>query len=122
MKDKPVAEDEPKPVESRRRLGRVSFKDTCYNCCEEGHRSFECSHPDCKVGDIRVAVVNENEDLVKEPEVGDSFSFGEYCLVRRARTFSMGNLFGTRCQSRGNCWNEIADSGSTDNLVVEEMV
>lgn len=32
------------------------------------------------------------------------------------------SLFRTRCKSKGNVCNAIIDSGSTNNLVLEEMV
>lgn len=72
MKDKPTAKDELKPMELKKKMGSVIFKDTSYNCGEEGHHSFECTQKN--LGDRRTAMVNEN--IQNEPE-------SEKLLVRR---------------------------------------
>lgn len=68
-------------------------------------------------------MVNENMDLVNELETE-----GDNSLIQRVlfgqkvlEPYQRRNLFRT-CKSRGKCWNVIIDSGSTDNLVGEEMV
>ena len=49
-KAKLSAEDEPKPVGQKRRIGRCDFKGTCFRCYEEGHRSYELLQKD---GDLK---------------------------------------------------------------------
>ena len=66
-KAKLIAEDEPKPIDQKRRIGRGEFKGTCSKCHEEGHRSYECLQ---KIGDRRDTVMNEVED--HEPKKGES--------------------------------------------------
>lgn len=39
---KPKVDDEPKPVDQKRRIGGGGFKGNCFRCGKEGHKSFEC--------------------------------------------------------------------------------
>ena len=72
MKNKKIIEDEPKPIEKKRIIGRsekfkgIYFKCGEEGCGEEGHRSLECPNVDKYVGDKRVIITNENVDLVNE--------------------------------------------------------
>ena len=67
-KAKLSAEDEPKLVDQKRRIGRGEFKGTCFICHGEGHRSYECLQ---KASDRRALVVNgDNEN---EPKKEESF-------------------------------------------------
>ena len=63
---KPKAEHESKPTEQRRRIGGGVFKGNCFQCGQEGHRSFECP-----IGRT-TAVVNEDEVQENQPEQGES--------------------------------------------------
>ena len=68
-------------------------------------------------------MVNEVENLVSEPEQGESLIaqqvlFGDKIMQPCQRS----NLFRICCNCCGKSYNVIVDSGSTDNLVAEEMV
>ena len=43
VKDKMSVEDEPKPIESRKRMGKASFKGKCFHHGEGGLIYYECS-------------------------------------------------------------------------------
>ena len=62
------AEDEPKPIDQRKRIGQGEFKGTCFKFNEEGHRAYDCLWKD---GDRRATIVDEIED--PKLEQGESF-------------------------------------------------
>lgn len=68
MKAKSSDEDEPKPIDQKRRIGRGQFKGTCYKYGEVGYRFYECP----KVDDRRTIVVNEVEVQDSQPKQGES--------------------------------------------------
>ena len=119
-KDKMIAKDEPKPIEKNRRISRGKFEGKCCKCGGEGHKSSECREKDC----VRnVSMVNEVETLVVKPEQGENLMarqvlFGERTLEPCQRS----SLFRTHCNSSSKVSNVIVNSGSTYNLVAEEMV
>ena len=68
--DKPSAtEDEPKPIEQKKRKSTSEFKGICYECGVEGHISFECPWRDCG---RKVVMVTEVENLGIKSEQGKS--------------------------------------------------
>ena len=63
-KAKLSVEDEPKPVDYNKRMGRSDFKGICFRCHEEGRRAYEC-HKD---GIKSVDVVNKAINHINEPK------------------------------------------------------
>lgn len=125
---KPVEEDESKPKWSKKleqktqRKGSSStdreFPSKCFKCGETEHSFYEC-----KQGMARRCV--ENEELEGEGVGSDCApKQGESVMFRRKNTESTQrkSLFWTMCKSGGKCCKVIIDSGSTKNLVSEEMV
>ena len=116
-KAKPSAEGEPKPVDQKRRTCRGEFRDNCFRCGKEGHRSFECP-----IGRT-IAVVNEVVVQDSQLEQGEIFLtrrvlVGERTLDSCQRT----SLFRTCCKSSGKVCKVIINGGSTDNFIAKEMV
>ena len=68
-------------------------------------------------------MVNEVENSISEIKKGESLMAQR--VLFRDRTLEpcqRSNLFKTHCKSGGKVCNVIVDSGSTNNLVVEQIV
>lgn len=106
----------------------------CFQCGEVGHRVYECPqiHQETnKKGATRKHMVQEDKESIASPEDVVELVHGESLMFRRILVnpskeengpSQRGSLFRTVCKSRGNCCKISVDSGSTNNLVSEEMV
>ena len=124
--------------------GQMNIK--CYRCFEPGHKSNECpKRTNARVNLAEDGEVEENfggfddgnqhlrvNDLdgVKEEGI-DGDLVGETLVTRRSMFAPLAsnkddwlrkNIFRTRCTVGGKLCNLIIDSGSSENLVAQEMV
>ena len=109
--------------------GRGGFRGTCFHCGEEGHRAFECPQRQGRTdrrneGQARVAHVDEDarSSNSEDAERGETLINRRVLLSGENEPEQRRSLFRTRCKCEGKCCDVIIDSGSTDNLVSEEMV
>ena len=109
--------------------GRGGFRGTCFHCGEEGHRAFECPQHQGRTdrrneGQARVAHVDEDarSSNSEDAERGETLINRRVLLSGENEPEQRRSLFSTRCKCEGKCCDVIIDSGSTDNLVSEEMV
>ena len=67
--------------------------------------------------------MNEASNSVNELEQGDNNLLVQQVLLgKKVETCQTSNLFKNGCKSTGKICKVIVDGGSTNNLVVEEMV
>eukprot|EP00253_Pinus_taeda_P026500 PITA_26500 len=119
-----------RPAQRGRGFGRGRGTVQCYRCHKLGHKSYEC--PEGELAGGRGTYVAQPEDVEETPqeakntpETGESLVLNKV-LLKPAKEVAEPDqrkaLFRTVCKSRGKCCKLIIDSGSTDNLVVVEMV
>ncbi|GFY81574.1 hypothetical protein Acr_01g0013830 [Actinidia rufa] len=124
--------------------GQMNIK--CYRCFEPGHKSNEClKRTHARVNLAEDGEVEENfegfddgnqhlrvNDLGGVEEEGTDGDLVGETLVARCSMFAppvnnkddwlRKNIFRTRCTAGGKLYNLIIDSGSSENLVAQEMV
>lgn len=103
----------------------------CFKCGETVHRSYECSQGTGNKGKERNFLACEDleigaaDESMIASEQGESLMFRRFLMEKRkeeTRPTQRKNLFQTMCKLGGKCCKVIMDTGSTDNLVSEEMV
>eukprot|EP00253_Pinus_taeda_P004110 PITA_04110 len=128
--DKDNSNREGRPTQRGRGFGRGRGTVQCYRCHKLGHKSYDC--PEGEPAGGRGAYVAQPEDAGETPqeeentpETGEALVLNKV-LLKPAKEVAEPDqrkaLFRTVCKSRGKCCKLIIDSGSTDNLVVVEMV
>eukprot|EP00253_Pinus_taeda_P035707 PITA_35707 len=121
---------EGQPTQRGRGFGRGRGTVQCYRCHKLGHKSYD--YPEGEPEGGRGTYVAQPEDVEETPqeaentpETGEALVLNKV-LLKPAKEVAEPDqrkaLFRTVCKSRGKCCKLIIDSGSTDNLVVVEMV
>lgn len=117
----------------QRGRGRGRGRETiyrCYKCNKLGHRSFECPEND-NTGQRGAYIAQTEVVEEQEPEVENVPEIGEVLMMHKvllkpakeiAEPIQRKSLFKTMCKAKGKCCKLVIDSGSTDNLVSQEMV
>eukprot|EP00253_Pinus_taeda_P030633 PITA_30633 len=113
-----------------RGFGRGRGTVQCYHCHKLGHKSYDC--PEGEPAGGRGAYVAQPEDVEatpqeeeNTPETGEALVLNKVLLKPAKEVAELDQrkaLFRTVCKSQGKCCKLIIDNGSTDNLVVVEMV
>ena len=95
-----------------------------------GHRSFECLENE-NTGQ-RGAYIDQTEIVEEQaPKVENVLETGEVLTMHKVllnptketvEPVQRKSLFKTMCKEKGKCCKLVIDSGSTDNLVSQEMV
>ncbi|XP_013601099.1 PREDICTED: uncharacterized protein LOC106308482 [Brassica oleracea var. oleracea] len=108
----------------------------CFSCGEIGHRQSNCPTRnrrglllDTVGNDVEVIYDEETNDITEEPEVLTADT-GPALMIRRVCRAPRGadvnpqrhNLFHSKCTIGGKVCTFIIDSGSSENVIAEEVV
>ena len=108
----------------------------CFSCGEIGHRQSNCPTSnrrglllDTAGNDVEVVYDDEPVDPMEEPEIltadnGPCLMVRRVCLAPRSADINpqRHNLFHSKCTIGGKVCNFIIDSGSSENVIAEEVV
>lgn len=129
--EEPKSKWSKEPEKKTQRKGGSSreFLGTCFKFGEIGHRDYEC--PQGNKGKERNFLACEDPETGVTGESMIALEKGESLMFKRVLVEKSSedigptqrkNLFQTIFKSGGKCCKVIVDSGSTENLVLEEMV
>jgi hypothetical protein len=98
---------------------------TCFTCGKDGHKAVDC--PDRKMDRGKAHVVEAQRRDVEDEDTGSGKSLTVHKVLLKPEkevedTAQRCRLFRMTCKTKGWKCKVIVDSGSTDNLVSNEMV
>jgi hypothetical protein len=98
---------------------------TCFTCGKDGHKAVDC--PDRKMDRGKAHVAEAQRRDVEDEDTGSGKSLTVHKVLLKPEkevedTAQRCRLFRTTCKTKGWKCKVIVDSGSTDNLVSNEMV
>jgi hypothetical protein len=98
---------------------------TCFTCGKNGHRSFECPEKKKDSGEAHITKAQRQDVEVEDDEGGRSLMMRKVLLTPEKEVEDSAQrtrLFRTACKTKDRVCKVIVDSGSTDHLVLTEMV